>query len=203
MDPATPDPAVMVRDKRVLDANRLARQRGVVPDMDVPQARNLVCEAKFIEWNEEEHVENQRKWLDVCTNFTGVIEPVDQHIAILDLSTHPNPLDIAERLVCLLVQKMSLRLRHGAGPSPWIAQLASQRPNSSTAALDPGVFLAGLPVNDLTPIPLVHRQHRAGCPTSAKCPSQSIWRRSDPHSTSRAWWFSSTRSSAVSPRVHP
>src|SRR5262245_15208245 len=88
--------ALVVRDDTILDANAPANSLGVEPGTSLRQAKSLCQGARITKWNPDDYAAKQKLWLDVCTEYTGKIEPIDQHIAALDLSDHPDPTDIAE-----------------------------------------------------------------------------------------------------------
>lgn len=144
-------PVVVLRDKRALDANRAATERGVYVGMEMRQIANVAPGCQFRQWNAEAFVERQRAWLDVCSEFSGIVEPIDQHVVAVDLSGHPNRIDMAERLVKALGDHMHLPLRYGAAPAKWIAALAAEKQELGLAVSDPGGFLARLPVECLLP----------------------------------------------------
>ncbi len=144
-------PLVVSRDKLVLDANPLAKRRGIRLGMEVRQAKAVVNDCLVQEWEEECYLPRRKMWLDVCTDFTGIIEPLDQHIATLDLSGHPCPLDVTEKLVRELVSRTQLMVHYGAAPSVWIAKLAADHEDLGQAIESPAGFLSALPVKDLLP----------------------------------------------------
>ena len=149
---STEKPLIVAREKIVLDANLVARQRGVRLGMEIRQAKAVVTDCVVKLWEPERYHARRNQWLDVCTDYTGVIEPLDQHIAALDLSGHPNPLDVTERVVRELVGKTKLNVHYGAAPSVWIAKLAADRQDLGRAVHAPTEFLADLPVSDLLPV---------------------------------------------------
>jgi nucleotidyltransferase/DNA polymerase involved in DNA repair len=151
-------PVAVLRDKTVLDVNPTARQRGITPGMEKRTARAVAHETQFYIWEEDTYEEAQAKWLDLCTEFTGIIEPEEQNSAYLDLSAHPNPIDVSEKLIRTLVQKTGLRAIYGSSLSKWIARLASKHGDCGSAAIDPAKFLSGLPISQLTPVSAEHRQ---------------------------------------------
>ncbi len=156
---ATADGAdLVVREGIILDATKAAKQKGLVPGMELRQAKAIQPNITFQKWRREEYEQREKAWLDLCVDFTGVIEPEDQHSAFLDLSLHPKPIDVAEKLVRTLVDKTGLQVRYGLAPSKWMARLAEMREDLGKAAQDPVGFLQDLPVDDLLPIPLEHRQ---------------------------------------------
>lgn len=151
-------PLAVVRDGIVLDANKQARARGMSIGMEKRTARSIVHEAEFIPWQEDQYEEAQRNWLDLCIDFTGIIEPEDQNSAFLDLSGHPNPIDVSEKLIRTLAQETGLKIFYGSSCSKWIAKLASTLGDGGSAVTDPAKFLALLPVSKLEPVKLEHRQ---------------------------------------------
>lgn len=152
------EPLIIDRQKIVLDTNLAGRQMGVAPGMGTRQAKMLLPECTIRTWNREDHVDRQAAWLDICAEFTGIVEPVDQHVAALDLSGHPDPLEVTERLVRALVSRTGLPVRFGAACSKWIAKLAADQGGSERAVEDPRSFLAPLPVSELFPVEEEHRQ---------------------------------------------
>ncbi|MGV3616210.1 MAG: DNA polymerase ligase N-terminal domain-containing protein [Fimbriimonas sp.] len=146
-------PLVVVRDGRVIDANENARAYGVKPGDALRDASNLIPHVKVHHWQADDYRERQAAWLDACTEFSDTIEPDDQHAAYLDLTNHPAPLDIADRAVAALQKTTGLPIRFGAGPSKWIAALATGRGIWGEAVKDPGRFLAPLPVAALQALP--------------------------------------------------
>ncbi|CAN5523909.1 hypothetical protein BH11ARM1_BH11ARM1_14620 [soil metagenome] len=161
VNPSISDPEVVVRDRHVLDANLSAYERGVVPGMDLPTVRNLASGCILTPWQEENFVERQQKWLDLCVPFTGEIEPIDGHIAALDLSGHPQPLDIARRLIEHLQDKVNLPLRAGIASTKWLARLAARQNELQSAIRNPKLFLESLSIQDLLPVQQAHRDRLA------------------------------------------
>src|SRR5436190_1693498 len=79
-------PLLITRDRCVLDANAAAQTRGVVPGMPVRQAKAIVLKCHLKEWQADRYEQKSKEWLDLCSRFSGVIEPADQHSAAIDLS---------------------------------------------------------------------------------------------------------------------
>ncbi len=149
---ALDQPEVVVRERLVLDANSLAQRAGIRVGMSVSEARNIVPSLVRRAWREEQYVEQQKRWLDLCLPFSGVIEPLDGHIAAVDLSAHPYPRELAEELTGMLVREMGIPLLYGAGLSKWMAKLASRYHDLRRAIEAPAEFLASLSIEDLTAI---------------------------------------------------
>jgi len=154
-------PQVVVRERRVLDANSAAQRRGVNVGMSVQEARNIVPDLVRKPWHAEEYVARQRAWLDQCLAFSHRLEPIDAHLAALDLTDHPRPQEIAQRLTEVLQSAVRLPLRYGAGPSKWMAALAARSHDLRTAVEDPAAFLAPMPIERLVPVEPAHRERLA------------------------------------------
>lgn len=151
-------PGVVARDRLVLDANPTARERGVKPGLPLRQAKALIEGLVVHEWRSETYEVAQTAWLDLCTEFSGRIEPAEQHTAGVDLDGHPDPIDIAERLIRSIFTRTQRPPRYGLAPSKWIAQLAAQKAMSGLVGSDPAAFLAPFPVEDLLPVAPEHRE---------------------------------------------
>ncbi len=169
---------VVVRGDAVLDANPVAQVRGVYEGMPLRQAKAVLQDGTFRVWKGEDYEERHRAWLDLCIEFSGVIEPADQHAAWIDLSLHPDPLFVTEKLIRALVRETGLAVRFGLGPSKWMAKLAAEYdfcaiPISSAKPkhqltlipLPPSPMnyvgeeeLSALPTRALTPVLLEHRE---------------------------------------------
>lgn len=111
----------MHRDKQVIDVNKRALEAGARIGMALTEAKALSSNASFVAWEEEEYKLEQAEWLDLCTEFSDRIEPVEQHAAYLDFSLHPEPEVLIHRLQAILHRKyesMSIAL----APNKWIAQ---------------------------------------------------------------------------------
>lgn len=145
---------VVVEDGTVLDASDDAAARGVIRGMPLIQAKALLSSARFIERNREELISAQRAWLDVLVPYTDVIEPIEQHEAVIDLSAHPRPQEMAGRAIRALTQHAP-RVLSGFGESKWIARLAVEYGRSAD---DPLEFLAPLSVGSLSLISLEARE---------------------------------------------
>ncbi|MFZ4508602.1 MAG: hypothetical protein ACOYON_12985 [Fimbriimonas sp.] len=147
---------VIHRDKFVLDASALARQRGILPGMPLPEAKAIWPEGSFLGWEEEPYRDAQASWLEICADYTDVVEPIEQHIVCLDLSAHPQPTVLAEALLHRLHQS-GWKARAGAARTRWVARLACRGALLLQEALDGASFIAPLPVA-LLPLPASESQ---------------------------------------------
>lgn len=150
-------PAAVIRNAEVLDSNARAIKRGVVPGMPLIQARTILREdGVFRVLKAEEGDAEQKNWLDLCAKVTGVIEPEDRHSAYLDLSAHPNPVDVAQRFLERLAKISGCEAKFGVGASKWLARLSTDSDGETLIPLD-AEGLSDFSVLKLTP---VHPEHR-------------------------------------------
>src|SRR5579862_4256992 len=177
-------PLVVHRNKRVIDVNRIAQRRQIYLGMLLAEAKAILQEASFIAWEEEPFRDAQMQWLDVCTDYSDVIEPDEQHSAWVDLSLHPDPASLSQQIVLRIRDVTGLQVIHGSGSSKWIAALASRvshakaqsrQRDTAVKAID---FLATLKTRFLTP---VDPEHRRSCYHPFEHPSISVRGCRDPH----------------------
>ena len=151
-------PCAVIRDATVLDSNPRAMKRGVVPGMGLTQARTILREeGVFRVLRPEEGVEEQKNWLELATQFTGVIEPEDKHSAYLDLSAHPRPFDVAQRFLERLTRRTGSEARFGVGAAKWLARLSADLDGERLIPLD-GVALSDISILKLPPVSPEHRE---------------------------------------------
>ncbi len=96
-DPTTSHPEIVAKGQVVFDTNLAAARHGIVPGMALHQATPLAPGCIVKQW--KPNLARAESWLNLCSTFSDVIEPRDEHIAVLELSAHPDPLDIALRLI--------------------------------------------------------------------------------------------------------
>jgi DNA polymerase-4 len=152
----TEAPLVVYRDKRVLDANTIALAKGVAIGMTLPEAKAVLNgEGNLVEWKEEEFRTKQTQWLETCAQFTDTIEPLDQHEALLDLSGHPDPHSILNRLQTELQNKAKV----GLAGTRWVAKLACYLGDPLGIAITtPKRFLKHVPTMLMDTVPEEHRR---------------------------------------------
>jgi DNA polymerase-4 len=152
--------AVIVhRDKAVLDCNRLALRSGAQIGMGLSEAKALLRGAHLISWEEDLFRAFQKRWLDICTVFSDVVEPDEQDSVFMDLSGHPDPVLIAWRLQEEIRSSLGLQSSAGLASTKWIAKIAAgeqRRGEVSQALLEaceaPASFLRDLKTKCLLPI---------------------------------------------------
>src|SRR5438270_9732087 len=151
------NPIIVHHQKHVLDIDRKAGEAGAKIGMALSEAKALLPGATFLAWEEEHYREAQEKWLDVCAQFSDVIEPDTQCSAYLDLTGHPDPLAIAWQLQSELKEKHGWESRIGIAGSKWISRVAEIVGEVASpyeaACQDPASFLAPLKTKMLLTIP--------------------------------------------------
>ena len=151
-------PCTVIRNQFILDSNPLAQKRGVVPGLPLSQARTILREEGiYRQLSPEEGESEQKRWLELATLFTGVIEPTDRHAAYLDLSAHPNPLDVAHTFLDQLEKQSGCTVRFGAGHAKWLAKLSTELDGERLLQLD-GDGIASLSIHCISPISAEHRE---------------------------------------------
>ena len=149
-----PPLTVLHREKVVLDADAEARSRGVTVGMPLAEAKVVLAkEGHFVEWDEEPFRKAQEAWIARAVEITDALEPDGQHAAFLDLSGHPRPLPVAQKLALELREAMGYSVRIGLAGSRWVAKESERRGDESGAALHiPEPFVASLSTKSL-PLP--------------------------------------------------
>ncbi|RYG39140.1 hypothetical protein EON81_01785 [bacterium] len=141
-------PLVVHRAGRVIDASDEASIAGVGRGMPLQQAKALLASGVFIQHEPDAFRAAQKSWLDLLVPFSDAIEPLNQDEAIIDLSAHPRPSEIADVLVSALANHQP-RVLTGAGSAKWTARLALE--SSTPKGKRPDEFLRPLPTRLLTP----------------------------------------------------
>lgn len=146
----------VLRTRSVLDSNAAARSMGIVQGIAASEARYAARgeHVRFIDYRSEDYAEDARSWLDVCAEYTSVIEPLDPHCAYLDLDALPAPHEVAEPLGADLYNAIRLCPQIGIAGSRLVARLAGR-------ALLPGqdaAFLSALPIESLWPVAIEQRK---------------------------------------------
>lgn len=140
-------PQVVVEGGYVVDLNFAAKTKGIAVGMRLHHVLPLVpeCQVKALS-------PSSNPWLDHLVPFTDVIQPMSPRCAVIDLSAHPQPADIAARIITKLTSHPCGYLRYGVGPSLWIAQLAALQKNPYGYQLQTKAELALQPIENLLAI---------------------------------------------------
>ncbi|HEY3780759.1 MAG TPA: hypothetical protein VGL56_06735 [Fimbriimonadaceae bacterium] len=117
-------PLIVHYEKKVLDMNDLAEEAGAKIGMALSEAKALLHGGSFVAWEEEPYRDARNRWLDICTDFTDVIEPDRQNSAYLDFSLHPDPSAVAWRLQKQLFETLGWKSRVGIAGTKWIAKVS-------------------------------------------------------------------------------
>ena len=140
-----PDPVVVTKDKRVLDLNHAALMRRVDAEMSARDAKACLMGGTFLAWEAASFIEAQKNWLDVCCEFSDIVEPDFQHSAWVDLHGHPDPF--------ATFLQLRDRLEHAQGAITqvkWLSKLATYRGDPDFASSrDPFGYLTSVPIQTL------------------------------------------------------
>ncbi len=161
-------PAVVVHyAEAVLDCCGAARARRVLPGTPLSEAKAILRgDARYVEFREQDYREERDRWLEACLLYSSRIEHETPASAWIDLSRHPDPVDIAQRLVSDLWHLGGWPVRAALAPSKWIAKVGATWCDPSALSLgiadlnvveDASAFLAPLPTRMLAPVPHEHR----------------------------------------------
>ena len=155
-------PLVVHREKRVLDLNARAYERGVRLGMGVDETKVLLHGAGLIAYEEEPYRLAQARWLDALAEFSSCVEPRDPHSAWADLSGHPEPYEIVSLIRSQIACVSGLRLQVGMARSKWLSRLTCDLVGDADpllwedavreALISPALFLKDLPVGLLSPV---------------------------------------------------
>jgi DNA polymerase-4 len=137
---------IVHRDGWVLDADEGALTQKVRRGQSLAEARVLAEGASFVKFEEEPYRKAREGWLDRCAEATHRLEPMDFHTALLDLSSHPAPLRVLDRL-----RKLLPSARFGLGRSRWVAEVTVDITRPDPSALHDALVISGLPVERLLP----------------------------------------------------
>lgn len=150
------EPVVVLRGRSVLDSNVSARRMGIVPGIASSEARYATRGApvRFEEYREDEYAERAKQWLDVCCEYTTVIEPLQPHSAYLDLRALPAPHEVAEQLAADLFHAVRLCPTVGLAKNKLIARVAGR----ALFPCEEAAFFSGLSIDSLWRVPIEHRR---------------------------------------------
>lgn len=150
----------------VLDCTAAARARRVRPGTTLAEAKAILrSDARYVEYREAEYVEERDRWLDLCLLYSSRIEHESPASAWVDLSQHPDPVDIAARLLGDVWRANGLALCAAIARSRWLAKLAALTCDPTALSLgipdvplieDAAVYLSPLPTRRLSPVPAEH-----------------------------------------------
>jgi len=114
---------VVVKDKWVVDASKPARSLGITVGQAHAEARAILGkQGSFVDWKEGRFTKASEAWLTVASRYTGFVEPLSEHEALLDLSGHPDPLRTASELKQVIEGMLPVSASVGIGSCRWIAK---------------------------------------------------------------------------------
>jgi nucleotidyltransferase/DNA polymerase involved in DNA repair len=66
-------------------------------------------------------------WLDLCSECSSTVEPLAPWEALIDLSAHPRPSEVAAELLAIIHRQEQLDIEAGLSPVTWISRLCAAR----------------------------------------------------------------------------
>jgi len=150
-------PLVIHREKLVMDVNHVGLNRRITRGMLLTEARCIAGEGTFLPYEPEPYRSAQEGWLNLMMEFSGVIEPEEENTAWFDLTGHPDPAEIAMRILGVLERKLGLIVELGSGPAKWVAKtLCGLAPRELLEiALRDGWYRPATVLADLHPVRLL------------------------------------------------
>jgi len=124
-------PLIVHRDKAVFDCV-LPGQQVIRCGTPLGVARTLCPEAQCLVYRASEFSAAHTLWLDSLLVYCDSIECHDQHAASMDLSNHPDPMDISAQIVENLFTQHGWKAQSAIAPIKWVAQLATKIPRAET-----------------------------------------------------------------------
>lgn len=140
-------PQVVIKSGYVYDLNHAAKVSGIAVGMRLQHVLPLLPNCQVKELTPDPV--RQKAWLDCLIPYTDIIQPISERCAVVDLSAHPDPRDVAGRIVSKLSSHSFGYLRYGVGPAIWIAKLAAKHRDPYGYYQNTAHELARLPVEDL------------------------------------------------------
>lgn len=143
-------PIIIIRNERVLDADPILFKQGLQFNDRRLDAKSVFgSKVHWIEWDQENYKSEQTKWLNALRVYTDEIEVIDQNEAYIGLSSHPQPIYIAQQLSTHL-SRLGFSPSIGYANSKWVASVASRLQTPwQMSYLTPRRFLAPLPISFL------------------------------------------------------
>ncbi len=115
-------PAVVMADNRVLEANSLAMSAGVSVGMRDSGLEAVCPQALCYQYNPDSSLAMRRSWLNLISDVALALEPISEEIALMDmrgLSAKTAATELQERAM-----KLNLEVSTGIAPGRISAQLA-------------------------------------------------------------------------------
>jgi hypothetical protein len=161
-------PCVVHHEGAVYDTNAIALKRHVTLGMPLKEAKVILQgDGAFLEYKPEQFETARDSLLTPCLMFSDGIQAGLAGEGLVDLSGHPQPLDIASLLLSQIHHDIKFPIIAGIAPSVWLARKAATVCDPRALGLgilpiepilDPAAWLASQPVSILTPIDTNHRK---------------------------------------------
>lgn len=112
---------------RIIDSSAEARAHQVTEGLSLNEAKLLLRDrGVFIEYQRSDYTRDAARWLDRLLTYTGAIQPISPAGALVDLSAHPRPSQIAALMLSDLHREEKLPIRAGIAPNAWLAARAAE-----------------------------------------------------------------------------
>jgi nucleotidyltransferase/DNA polymerase involved in DNA repair len=128
--------------------------------MSLSEAKQLLPDGQFVAFRRELFESEQERVLSICLEASSTIEPDDVHSAWLDLSGHPTPTFVAERLLRSLMEA-GYEPYAALANAKWVARLFAYRFTSThhRLALEDGERFCAISTKLLDPVHADDREH--------------------------------------------
>ncbi|MBA4291897.1 hypothetical protein C0431_02905 [bacterium] len=158
-----PLPCLIHHQDRVWDINPLAAEKHITIGMTLKEAKLILHgEAQILPLNTDQFRPCIAQLLHPCLKFSDHIQSTLPGEGFVDLTPHPEPLDIAGQLLGELHRTLQHPLLAGIAPACWIARESAQLCDLTllsahllpiTAVTNPKDYLAPKPITTLTILP--------------------------------------------------
>lgn len=119
--------AVVHRGATLLDVSAGAAACGVSTGFSLAEAKAILRDrAVYVEYCEDDFLAARDVWLGYLLRYTDRIEPASPCSAFVDLSGHPEPLEIAGVMLGEIHDREQLPILCGIASAKWLAKLSAQ-----------------------------------------------------------------------------
>jgi hypothetical protein len=155
-------PLIVHTDGTVYDLNPPAAKAQIPLGLPLKEAKVILQNrAQYIEYLPERFQSVAKSLLEPCLNYCNSVQAMQAAEALVDLTPHPDPLDIATRLLHDLAHELQVPIKAGIAPAVWIAKASAQFCDPAALRfgilpiepiLEPAEWLKPQPIQALTPL---------------------------------------------------
>lgn len=155
-------PCIVHSEGKVWDTNQAATLNHISIGIPLKEAKMILQDrAVYVEYKPEKFEKVRDMVLEPCLKYSDHIQAELAGEGLIDLSSHPQPLEIAGLLLGDLHKSLGLPLFAGIAPSAWLARASAQMCHTAMlnlkllpieAVTDPEKWLEKKPVSKLTPL---------------------------------------------------